>query len=204
MLDYWLDALEGAGIGEVLLNTHHLRDQVRDWIDSANATRSIRVTEAWEPTLLAPPERSTRTGAGRRRGRDRHHLRRQPLHRGRRGGFSPSTVARRPDDHAPLPHALPKQCGIATLDASGLITAFVEKPEHPKATSPTQGLYVVSAEAWREIADMDVFDFGFDVIPRFVGRMKGMPSTATTATSATTTRSPPPMPTHPASSGARA
>jgi mannose-1-phosphate guanylyltransferase len=69
----------------------------------------------------------------------------------------------------------PKQCGIATLDAGGLVTAFVEKPEHPESDLANAGLYVVSAEAWREIADMDVFDFGFDVIPRFVGRMRGMP-----------------------------
>jgi mannose-1-phosphate guanylyltransferase len=56
----------------------------------------------------------------------------------------------------------------------GLITAFVEKPEEPESDLANAGLYVLDAAAWREIADMDAFDFGFDVIPRFVGRMKGM------------------------------
>jgi mannose-1-phosphate guanylyltransferase len=36
MLDYWLDALEGAGIDAALLNTHHLRAAVKTWLDTAN------------------------------------------------------------------------------------------------------------------------------------------------------------------------
>ena len=52
MLDYWYDALEAAGISDVLLNTHHLRDQVVNHINAANAARSLSITEAWEPQLL--------------------------------------------------------------------------------------------------------------------------------------------------------
>lgn len=67
----------------------------------------------------------------------------------------------------------PKKCGIATLDETARITAFVEKPEHPESDLANAGLYVVDADAWREIADLNAFDFGFDVLPRFVGRMRG-------------------------------
>jgi len=31
----------------------------------------------------------------------------------------------------------------------------------------------VSADTWREIADMNVFDFGFDVLGKYVGKMHG-------------------------------
>jgi hypothetical protein len=34
---------------------------------------------------------------------------------------------------------------------------------------------VLTADAYREVADMRAFDFGFDVLPRFVGRMRGWP-----------------------------
>jgi mannose-1-phosphate guanylyltransferase len=82
MLDYWLDALERAGIGEVLLNTHHLRDQVRDWMDRANAVRPIRVVEAWEPELLGSAGTvSANPRLGRGGLRDRRDLRRQSLDR---------------------------------------------------------------------------------------------------------------------------
>ena len=49
----------------------------------------------------------------------------------------------------------------------------MEKPEHPESDLANAGLYVVDAETWREIADRDVFDFGFDVLRHYIGRMRG-------------------------------
>ena len=175
MLDYWLDALERAGIGEVLLNTHHHRDQVRAYIGRANAARSLQVVEAWEPELLgsAGTVHANRAWA---EGADEivviyadnlSTVDLGELLAFHRGHDDPMTMLlfRTP---------YPRQCGIATLDAEGRITAFVEKPEVPESDLANAGLYVVDAEAWREIADMAAFDFGFDVIPRFVGRMRGL------------------------------
>ena len=34
-------------------------------------------------------------------------------------------------------------------------------------------LVTVTATAWREMAAMNAFDLGFDVLPKFVGRMRG-------------------------------
>jgi mannose-1-phosphate guanylyltransferase len=67
----------------------------------------------------------------------------------------------------------PSQCGIAELDGAGRVVEFVEKPKEPKSDLANAGLYVVTAEAYREIADRDAFDLGFDVLPEFVGRMRG-------------------------------
>jgi mannose-1-phosphate guanylyltransferase len=176
MLDYWLDALEKAGIGEVLLNTHHHRDQVRDWIAEANATRSVQVTEAWEPALLGS---AGTVHANRSWADDADEI--VVIYADNLSTVDLSEVLAFHRSHEePMTMLLfrtpyPKQCGIATLDDRGLVTAFVEKPEHPESDLANAGLYVVSREAWREIADMDAFDFGFDVIPRFVGRMKGLP-----------------------------
>jgi D-glycero-D-manno-heptose 1,7-bisphosphate phosphatase len=71
--------------------------------------------------------------------------------------------------HAPNPRA----CGIAALDAVGRIVSFVEKPEQPASDLANAGLYVVDAQAYRQIAAMRVFDLGFEVLPKFVGRMHG-------------------------------
>jgi D,D-heptose 1,7-bisphosphate phosphatase len=67
----------------------------------------------------------------------------------------------------------PRACGIAELDPDGRIVSFVEKPERPASDLANAGLYVVDAAAYREIAAMRAFDLGFDVLPRFVGRMRG-------------------------------
>ena len=67
----------------------------------------------------------------------------------------------------------PRACGIAELDAEGRIVSFIEKPEQPATDLANAGLYVIDASAYREIAALGAFDLGFDVLPRFVGRMRG-------------------------------
>ena len=69
--------------------------------------------------------------------------------------------------------AEPERCGIAELDADHRIVGFVEKPERPRSNLANGGIYAVTAEAYREMADMNAFDIGFHVLPRFVGRMRG-------------------------------
>lgn len=174
MLDYWYDALEAAGIGEVLLNTHHLRDAVRDHMERTNRTRDLVVTEAWEPELLGS---AGTVHANRDFASDADAIviiYADNLSNIDLAAFSAFHAAHEHPMTMALFHtAYPSQCGIATLDESGLITEFIEKPEQPKSDLANAGLYVVDTQAWTEIADMDVFDFGFDVLPHFVGRMQG-------------------------------
>lgn len=174
MLDYWYDALEAAGIRDVLLNTHHLRDQVCDHILQTNATRPLNVQEFWEPELLGS---AGTVHANRAFADDADAI--VVIYA---DNLSNIDLAAFTDFHAghdqPMTMALfhtayPHQCGIATLDSNGLVTEFIEKPDTPKSDLANAGLYVLDADAWREIADMDVFDFGFDVLPAFVGRMQG-------------------------------
>lgn len=173
MLDYWFDALEAAGIREVLLNTHHHAGQVRDHIRKVNATRALTVTEAYEPQLLgsAGTVHANRAWAD---GSDAvviiyaDNLSDVDL-----GALLAFHAAH--DDPMSMMlfrTAYPRQCGIATLDGDRIVD-FVEKPENPASDLANAGLYVVDADAWREIADMDVFDFGFDVLSHYIGRMRG-------------------------------
>jgi mannose-1-phosphate guanylyltransferase len=174
MLDWWVAALDRAGIGEVLLNTHHHAGQVRDWIDGVNARGGVHITEASEPDLLgsAGTVHANRSWAD---GVDAvvviyadnlSDIDLAALVAFHAGHGDPATMV--------LFHTeFPQKCGIAELDAAGRITAFVEKPALPVSALANAGIYVLDAGLWREIADMDAFDFGFDVIPRLVGRMHG-------------------------------
>lgn len=175
MLDYWYDALEAAGVAEVLLNTHHLVDQVRDHIVAANAARTLNVTESYEPALLGS---AGTVHANRDWADDADAVLVIYADNLSTIDLSNFIAAHGAHDH-PMTMALfhtayPKQCGIATLDDTGLITAFVEKPEHPASDLANAGLYMLDAQAWRDIADSDVFDFGHDVLPHYVGRMQGV------------------------------
>ncbi|MFT7136172.1 MAG: NDP-sugar pyrophosphorylase family protein [Akkermansiaceae bacterium] len=174
MLDYWLDALDAADIGHALLNTHHLRDQVKDWIDAANANRDLTVIEAYEPELLGSAGSVTANRTWVEDGDEIVVIYADNLSNIDLGAF----VSFHRSHSDPMTMALfktpyPEKCGIATLDSDHRVTDFVEKPEYPESDLANAGLYVLDAAAWREIADMGAFDFGFDVLPAFVGRMRG-------------------------------
>ena len=174
ILTWWLDALEAAGITEALINTHHLPDPVRAYMVQQNAQRALQLSEAYEPELLgsAGTVHANRDWAD---GADRILV----IYADNLSDIDLGALIAFHDSHNdPMTMALfraehPEKCGIAALDARGVITEFIEKPEHPVSDLANAGIYVLDADAWREIADMDAFDFGFDVIPRFVGRMRG-------------------------------
>lgn len=173
MLDYWYDALEKAGISDVLLNTHHLVDLVRDHIAKTNATRSLHVTEAYEPDLLGS---AGTVHANRAWADDADHV--LIIYADNLSDVDLAEVLAFHAAHDDpmtmmLFHtAYPSQCGIATLDGTRIVD-FVEKPEHPASDLANAGLYVVDADTWRDIADKNVFDFGFDVLRDYIGKMQG-------------------------------
>lgn len=174
MLDYWFDRFELAAVRDVRINTHHLPQQVRDYIQAVNRAGRFNITEAHEPVLLG--------SAG-------------TVHANRdfvaddetclivyADNLSDVDLAAMLDFHHshddPFTMMLfhteyPTKCGIATLDADGRIVEFVEKPARPKSNLANAGVYALTGAAYREIADMNKFDLGFDVLPQFVGRMRG-------------------------------
>ena len=50
MLDIWLEALDRAGVDEVLVNLHHLPDVVRDHVAARTSPPAVRIV--FEPELL--------------------------------------------------------------------------------------------------------------------------------------------------------
>ncbi len=174
MLDYWFDRFEAADLSEVRINNHHLPNQVRAYMDQKNAAGKFQITEAYEPTLRGSAGTVTA---------NRDFINDEDLcvlvyadnlsdvdltglleyHRSHDDPFTMmlfhTTAA--------------TQCGIATLDDENRVVEFVEKPKHPTSDLANGGIYVLDGKAYREIADMGVFDLGFDVLPKFVGRMRG-------------------------------
>jgi NDP-sugar pyrophosphorylase family protein len=174
LLDYWIDSLERAGIREVLVNTHHLPALVRAHLEQLRVQRGFAITEAYESRLRG----SAGTITANRQfadGADQCLI----VYSDNLSDVDLGTLLRFHAQHGdPFTMVLfrttrPKECGIATLDAQGRIVEFVEKPADPPSNLANAGVYVVTADAFREIADLHTFDLGFDVLPRFVGRMRG-------------------------------
>ncbi|MCC6578870.1 MAG: nucleotidyltransferase family protein [Phycisphaeraceae bacterium] len=174
MLDYWFDRFAVAGLRDVLINTHHLPDQVRTYIRNVNQTGRFHMREAWEPRLLG----SAGTVAANRDwvADDELCL---IVYADNLSDIDLSallTFHQRHDEPFTMVlfhTAYPSKCGIATLDDEDRIIAFEEKPEHPKSNLANAGVYVVDGSLYRQIAEMKAFDLGFDVLPTLVGNMAG-------------------------------
>jgi NDP-sugar pyrophosphorylase family protein len=69
----------------------------------------------------------------------------------------------------------PSAAGIVETAPDGLIVSFEEKPARPRGELASAGIYIARAGLFDELAPAPgrVVDFGFDVLPRLVGRMHG-------------------------------
>jgi len=174
LLDYWLARFHAAGIYDVLLNSHHLHPQVERYVRDVNARGYFRIKLFHEPTLLGSAGTIHANRDLVRAGEtalvvyadNLSNVDLGALLNYHRGHGRPLTMML---FHTPYPD----KCGIAELDASGRVVSFVEKPKQPKSDLANAGLYAMTAEAYREMADMNKFDLGFEVLPAFVGRMMG-------------------------------
>ena len=174
LLDIWIQKLVECGVHEARINTHALAKVVRAHIAQINAEGRLRLIEAYEPVLLGSAGTVT---ANVNLADDANEvlviyadnfsdIDLRPLIAFHRQHSDPLTMVL---FRAPNPSA----CGIVELDKEGRIITFVEKPKMPPSDLANAGLYIIDASAYREIAEMKAFDFGFEVLPHFVGRMRG-------------------------------
>jgi mannose-1-phosphate guanylyltransferase len=175
LLSYWLDLFHAHGFDEVLLNVHHLPEQVRAFV--SGVPPPVRVTLFEEPQLLgsAGTVRANKewvadgrpflvayadnlTGANLTGLMTAHE----------RGGRLLTMALFRAEE--------PSRSGIAEIQDgadSGAIVSFEEKPLHPRSNLANAGLYVTDARLFDHIPEKTPVDFGFDVLPALDGQMYG-------------------------------
>jgi mannose-1-phosphate guanylyltransferase len=173
LLAIWLELLARHGVDEVLLNLHHLPEQVRAFLSRSELP--LCVHQAYEPELLgsagtlsahcdfvAREEAFFICYADNLTDCDltalwHHHLQRRPALT--MGVFVP-------DD----PHA----CGIAELSADGVVVGFEEKPMYPKGVFANSGIYVAGQDIFMLLDKRTPQDIGHDLIPRLLGRVEAI------------------------------
>lgn len=187
LLGIWLELLARSGIQDVLINTHHLAEQVDSFVARYRGRKDIRIRTVHEPKLL---------GSGGTLWHNQNFVagekdfviayadnltnldltRMVAFHRKHSETACCMTMGLM---EAPDPRA----CGIATLDDGNKIVTFEEKPENPAGNLANAGIYVASAEIWEHLREVrlemaaDVLDIGFHLLPRLAGKMLGYPIT---------------------------
>lgn len=183
LLGIWIDLLAAHGITDVLINTHHHRDQVERFVSETRAHTPMVLHTAYEPDLLGSAgtvweNRTFMAG-------QRDFL---IVYADNLTNFDLSRLVdahRRPNPaECILTMALmhtsnPSECGIATLDRENTITRFVEKPEHPDGQLANAGIYIASKEIYDVMEDQagteKTWDLGHHILPLLAGRMRGFP-----------------------------
>jgi mannose-1-phosphate guanylyltransferase len=174
LLEYWLLLLARHGVTEVLLNLHHLPEAVRAYLAAA-PTPGLTVRTFHEPTLLGSAGTLWANRAWVAGAEDFLIAYADNLTNAHLGDLVAAHRARRPVLTAALFRApRPQECGIAVLDRDGTIVEFEEKPSRPRGDLANAGLYVTGPRVFDYFEDKYPQDFGFDILPRLVGRMQGI------------------------------
>jgi mannose-1-phosphate guanylyltransferase len=173
LLEIWLDALHQAGVGEVHINLHHLPEVVYRYLRSRNSPPLV--STSFEPVLLG----SAGTLAAHRRwvqdddvflacnadnltDFDLQSL--VDFHR-RSGGVASLTLF-----HAQHPSS----CGVIEVDDRGVVVSFAEKPPCPSTDVANAGMYAFHPSVLDEVQGPLPSDIGTDLLPRLVGRARGI------------------------------
>lgn len=185
LLGHWLRACRRHGIEEVLVNTHHLADAVRCYVEGPALEHGVRIHLFHEPALLgsAGTVRAARDFVA---GEESFFV----IYADNLSGVDLGRMAAWHADHAGTMTVglfrapRPDRCGVAVLDSAGRVVAFEEKPATPRSPWASAGLYVARARLFEFLDDAwaaaekcaagtrgtrpagTLLDFGFDILPR--------------------------------------
>jgi len=172
LLGLWLDALDRAGVGEVLVNLHHLPGPVHEYLDTRPGPPAVR--RFFEPELLG----SAGTLAANREwvaGEDfflacnADNLTDFDLRQLIDAQLSQPALATLGVFRSPQPSA----GGVVQTDDGGLVTGFAEKPRTPLSDLVNAGLYAFRPAVLDEMGAPPC-DIGYDLLPRLVGRSRAV------------------------------
>ena len=172
LLGWWIDLMERHGIKEVLINLHHLSEQVVEFVDSY--PNKIKFHFSYEKKLLGSAGTLRENKAFVKNEYDFFILYADNLTNYDLTLFSEfHKKMNRPFTMALFKTDNPKACGIAELDENDIVLSFEEKPKFPKSDLANAGLYIARPEIIDLIPDLEITDIGFHLLPQLTGKMAG-------------------------------
>jgi mannose-1-phosphate guanylyltransferase len=172
LIEYWFDLFEMYGIEDILINTSHLADKVKDYL--SENSRGFRISLTFEEVLL---------GSGGTIKKNWDFIKGEELffifyadnltdiNLKRMVEFHNETgkqftiALSRVSNHG--------ECGIVELDDHSTVISFTEKPEKPSSDLAFAGIMLCSRGLLDIFPEREVFDLGYDVLPFMVGKTSG-------------------------------
>ena len=174
LLGIWLDAFDRAGVGEVLVNLHHLPDVVRRYLEGRAGTPTVQTF--FEPELLG----SAGTLAANRAWVEGEEMF-LACNADNLTDFDLRTLVEAHRKHGEMATLTvfhserPSAGGVVELDAAGTVTGFTEKPARPASDLVNAGMYAFRPDVLDVLDELgSPADIGYHLLPRLVGRAKGV------------------------------
>jgi len=175
LLAWWIDLFENHGIDEVLINLHHLPDQVVTFIESYRS--KVKFQYFYEDKLLgsAGTLRQNKEFVNDEKAfficyadnLTNYNLTEFFRFHSKKNNFFSMSLFRTDK---------PTTKGIAVLDEEDIVIDYIEKPSNPTSNLANAGIYIASPEVLEVIPELDVTDIGFHLLPKLIGRMNGWES----------------------------
>jgi len=173
LLEIWLERLNQAGIGPILINTHYLPRQVEDFLNTSVYHKQVQLVN--EINLLGTAgtlinnldffqeEEGLLIHADNYCLADLVAFQEAHLNRPEECVITMMTF------RAERPSA----CGIVELDNRGVVIALYEKVAQPPGNLANGAIYILSVELLEALrTDLNyVTDFSTEVLPRLIGRI---------------------------------
>ncbi len=179
LLGYWLDSLACAGVESVLVNLHHLADQVREFVSSRPDRNRITLVDERNLLGTAGTVKENSEFFSGNRGLVIHA-----------DNFCAANLANFIDKHEKRPSGTeltmmtfvtedPSACGIIEVDEKGVVHGFHEKVADPPGRIANAAIYVFEQSVIQYISASragELIDISRDVIPRYLGRIFAAPA----------------------------
>ncbi len=174
LLSYWLDALMGdPRVDRVLVNTHHLHEQVTTFVEQSRWRDRIDLVH--ETELL---------GTGGTILANRAYFGEGPVFVAHADNLTDASLGTLFDAHFAAPGDIlatllafhtrtPSSCGILELDDGHRVTGFHEKVANPPGNLASGAVYVFAPEVLDRIAARGhrFVDLSTEILPGLLGRM---------------------------------
>jgi len=173
LLDYWLNLLYKHGITNVLINTHHLSEQVVKFIKSVDTPLEVQLS--YEKELLGSLGTIIYNKNFYKDDESVLVINADNLTNMNLSRFIECHLSHNLDASIGLIETEnPSECGIVEMDFDNNIIGYEEKPIIPKTNISNAGVYLFNTIIFRNLeASCVLNDIGNDLLPNLVGRSYG-------------------------------